>query len=181
MSKATDTEELPKEEKAAAETPEAKQEREAKRRERSLEIFNEERSSREATLSWIARRDPYGMNHSIVGAVFYDRDLPGREPSALLTEAVADKKITEYSDGRRTWYRSEQVKAAFPVSGLTKPVNKRQAAISAIHELGVGNLASMSQKDREGTVMERLRQKGITVSDKHVRNIWKEQKEKASS
>jgi len=169
-------------------SPEAKQKRKeklarskAERRERSLEIFNEERWSRDQTLLWIARRDPHGMNLSTFGAVFYDRDLPGREPSALLTEAIVDKSIKEYIDGLRTWYRSEQVKAAFPAHGLTKPANKRQATLSAFDKLGISKLASMSQKDREGTVLECLKQKGITVSDRHVRNIWRDQKEKAGS
>ena len=39
----------------------------------------------------------------------------------MLTEAITDKRITEYSDGKRTWYLSEQVKVAFPEVGRQAP------------------------------------------------------------
>jgi hypothetical protein len=113
-----------KEARAAAETPEAKERRkqcEAERREWSLEIFNKKRWSRDEALIWIAYPDRHSLARSKRAAVLYDHDLPDREPSAVLTEAIADKRITEYTDGRRTWYRSAQVKAVFPELGLAKP------------------------------------------------------------
>ena len=113
------------EERAAADTSEAKRERaqrEAERREQSLKIFNKKRWSRDEALVWIACPDRHRLARSTVAALFYDRDLPDREPSALLTEAIADKLITEYSDGLRTWYRSEEVKTASPEPGQRRTI-----------------------------------------------------------
>ena len=151
--------------------------REAERRERSEKIFAQERWTREQAVRWIAFRDKHSMERSIRAAVFYDPNSL-RDPAAnsSFTEAVRNILVTEYRDGRSAWYLSEQVRTVFPLLGL-KTINKRQATISAIHQLGVANLDLMSQKEREGKVMDRVRSKYLLdVSERHVRNIWKEEK-----
>jgi hypothetical protein len=133
----------PKEARAAAETPEAKERRkqcEAERREWSLEIFNKKRWSRDEALIWIAYPDRHSLARSKRAAVLYDHDLPDREPSALLTEAITNKRIAEYTDGRRTWYLSEQVKAVFPEVGQHAPPSPTVEEVKA-EPIEAANLA----------------------------------------
>lgn len=144
MSKATDTEELALtfvlddgagreagfyrtlgytvEGRAARETPEAKQkreeklaQREAERRERSEEIFNRKRWTRDQAVAWVAFRDKHSMQGSIRRAVFYDpASLRDPDPNSSFAEALRDGRITEYRDGGAVWYLSEQVRDEFP-------------------------------------------------------------------
>jgi hypothetical protein len=133
----------PKEARAAAETPEAKEkrkQREAERRECSLEIFNKKRWSRDEALIWITYPDRHSLARSKRVAALYDHDLPDREPSALLTEAITNKRIAEYTDGRRTWYLSEQVKAVFPEVGQHAPPSPTVEEVKA-EPIEAANLA----------------------------------------
>ena len=55
---------------------------------------------------------------------------------------------------------------------------KRKAVIDAITEIGAADLDDMSQKGREGRIQEYVKEKsGLSVSDRYIRNLFKEQKE----
>jgi hypothetical protein len=122
------------EERAAADTPEAKQvreeklaQRETERRARSEEIFNSEWWTRKQAENWVATLDKYSLERRRV-AVLYEPDgsLQDANSTRSFGTAVSDGLVKEYPKKSHgdTQYSSAQVKAAFPEVGQSAQVQK---------------------------------------------------------